>query len=152
MLLHEFIQSLATNILHHDPVFLFGILFHVEDRDQVRMFQIQALRNTAQFHFEIIVQQLQRDFFAGIAERVINFAESTSVNCSLDGVTIERFGFRSKSEPHKIVPTQTKLKDSRTVSQHGTETLRRTQSHRRSELRNPSPVLHSHSSPFWIDT
>ena len=58
------------------------------------------MRNASQFNFGVIIQQLQRDFFPCVAERVVDLAKATSLDGPLDGVAVERPGFRLMSELH----------------------------------------------------
>jgi hypothetical protein len=79
-----------------------AILFDVEDRDQIRMLQVQALRHATEFDFQIFLQQLDRDFFARISQRVIHLPEATARDGSLDRVSVERSGFRTERKLHDI--------------------------------------------------
>lgn len=54
------------------------------------MLQVQALSDPAQFDVRIRVQQLQSDLFAAVAQRVVNLAETTSLDRAFDRVAIER--------------------------------------------------------------
>ena len=89
------------------------------------MLQVQTLRNTAQLDFQIIVQQLESDFFTSVAQRVINLAKSSAMNGAFDRVAVERFRFWCKGKSHDSVPTRTKQEDRETASQYEIENLLR---------------------------
>ena len=62
------------------------VLANVEQAEQIRMLEVQALRNAAQLDFQIAANQLQRDFLAGVAQGVINLAEPAAADAALDRV------------------------------------------------------------------
>ena len=93
-------EALAGDEFHDHPVVAVGVRFDVEDRHQVGMFQIEALRNAAQLDVEVLLEQLERDFLAGVGEGVIHLAEAAPVDGPLDGVAVERFRFGLKCELH----------------------------------------------------
>ncbi len=68
-----------------------GIPLDVENCDQVRVLEIQALRDAAELDVEVLLEQLERHFFAGVGEGVIDFAKTAAVDGPLDRVAIEGF-------------------------------------------------------------
>ncbi len=62
----------------------------VENCDQVGVFQIQTLRNTAQFNFQVLLQQFECNLFTGIAEGIIHFTKPTAMDGSLNCKAFER--------------------------------------------------------------
>ena len=50
------------------------------------MLEVQALRDAAQLDVEIAADELERDFFAGVADGEIDFAESAPADAALDRV------------------------------------------------------------------
>ena len=105
--LQHFIQAFASDILHDDPVIFVGILPHVKDCHQIRVLQIQTLGHTTQFDFHVVVQQLQRDLFTGVGQRIVHFTKSTAMNCAFDGVSFQRPGFWCECKLHNGIPTKT---------------------------------------------
>ncbi len=99
---HNLVQTIAGHILHHNPVVAVFIRLHVEDGDEIRVLQIQALRHATQFDFQIVVQQLQGNFFARVAKRVVDLTEPTAVDGSLDGEPIKWRRFWCKGELHLL--------------------------------------------------
>ena len=95
------VEAITGDILHDNPVVAIGVCADIENCHQVRVLQVQALRDAAEFDFEVVVEQLQRDFLAGVAERVVDLAEATAMNGPLDGVAIKRFRFWCEGEFHK---------------------------------------------------
>ena len=78
-----------------------GLVFaDVENGDQVGMLEIHALRDAAQFHFQVVLQQLQGDFLARIAQRVVHLSKPATMNGTFDRVTVERFRFWWKGVFH----------------------------------------------------
>jgi hypothetical protein len=53
------------------------------------MLKVQALADATQLNFEIALDVLERDLFAGVARGEIDFAESASPDSALDRVPFE---------------------------------------------------------------
>ena len=101
MLLQRIMQTLPAHIFHHNPVIPFRILTNVEDRHQVRVLQVQTLRNSPQLHFQIVVQQFERDFLARICDRIVDLAEPAAMNRTLDRDAIQGSCVWSECELHE---------------------------------------------------
>ena len=101
MLLQRIMQALPAHILHHNPVIPLRILTDVEDRHQIGVLQIQTLRNSTQLHFQIVVQQFERDFLARIGDRIVDLAEPAAMNRTLDRDAFQRSGVWCECELHE---------------------------------------------------
>ena len=53
-------------------------------------FEVQAMPDTAEFDIEISPDELQGDLFAGVARAVVDFAESTTTDATLDRISVKR--------------------------------------------------------------
>ena len=89
MLVEHFFQRMVGHQFHDDPGIALVVLPHVVQREQIRMLQVQALRDAAEFDIQVAANQLQRDFFAGVAGGVIHFAEAAVADAALDGVALQ---------------------------------------------------------------
>ena len=54
------------------------------------MLQVQALVDAAELDVQVAADQLQRDFLAGVAQGVVDFAEAALADAALDGVALQR--------------------------------------------------------------
>ena len=93
-----FVEGLAGDVLHHDPVVAVPILPHVEDCDEVRMAQVQTLLHTAQLDIDVVLQELERDIPPAVADCEIDLAKASAMQRTLDGVPFEGTGFGGVSE------------------------------------------------------
>ena len=64
----------------------------VVEGDQVGVLQVEALRDAAELDIEVAADELEGDFFAGVAGGEIDFAETAPADAALDRVAIERPG------------------------------------------------------------
>ena len=64
----------------------------VVQRDQVRVLQVEALRDAAELDIQIAADELEGDFLAGVAGGEIDFAEAAPPDAALDRVAIQRPG------------------------------------------------------------
>jgi len=93
-------QTVARNILHHHPSLPFVVVLDVKQRHQIRMLEVDALRDAADFDVHVPLDAFDGQFLAGVAEREIDFAESAHADSSLDGVSIKRPGSGRVGELH----------------------------------------------------
>ena len=54
------------------------------------MFEVKALPHAAQFDIEVALNSFERDFFAGIADRELNFAKAADADATLDRISLKR--------------------------------------------------------------
>ena len=73
-------------------------------RDQIRVLQVEALRDAAELDFQIAADQLERDFFAGVAGGEIDFAEPAAPHAALDRVAFQRPRAAGVREFHRRGP------------------------------------------------
>jgi hypothetical protein len=95
-------EALAGDIFHDDPVVAVGVVLDVENRHEVGMLQVEALRDAAKLDVKMLLEQLERHFFAAVGECVIDFAEASAMDGPLDRVAVERLRFRLKGEFHRL--------------------------------------------------
>ena len=89
MLRNDVFQTIARHVFHHYPTVAEFVLFDVEQTDQVGMLEVQALGHAAQFDVEVATDQLQRDFFAGVAGGVIDFTKAAAADAAFDRIAIQ---------------------------------------------------------------
>ena len=77
------------------------IVLDVKQGDQVGVFQIQALADTAQLDVQVALDAFQGDFFAGIAGGEVDLAEPADADASLDRVAVQRARSRCVYELHR---------------------------------------------------
>ena len=82
----DLLEAIAVDVLHDDPVVTPLVFTEVEDRQKVRVFQIQALLDAAQLDIEITPDQLQGHLFAGVAGGEINFAKPPAADPAFDRI------------------------------------------------------------------
>ena len=73
------------------------------------MLEVEALRDAAQLDVKVLLEQLEGHFFARVGQRVIDFAEASAMDGPLDGVAVERLGFRLKGEFHRLSAVSRRL-------------------------------------------
>ena len=78
-------QCVPGNVLHQNPVVAVGIGFHIKNRHQIRMAQIQTLRNTTKLNLHVVVQKFKRNFLPGIGQGIVNLTKTATMDRSLDG-------------------------------------------------------------------
>src|SRR5437870_4100850 len=93
-------QRFAGDIFHYDPLIAGLVGAEIEDIDEIRMLQVDAVRNATQLDAAVAAEQFQRDLFAAIGDGKIDFAEAAFADAALDGVTIERSLTGTVSELH----------------------------------------------------
>ena len=76
----------------------------VVQRDQVRVLQVEALRDAAELDVEVAANELERDFLAGVAGGEIDFAEAAAADAALDRVAIQRPRAAGIGEFHRRGP------------------------------------------------
>jgi hypothetical protein len=86
----DLLQRLARRVLHDDPGIVVLVLLNVVQRDEVGVFQVQALGDAAQLDVEVVAHQLQGDFLAAVADGEVDLAEAAAADAPLDGVAVER--------------------------------------------------------------
>ena len=64
------------------------VLTDIEDSDQIRVLEVQALPDAAELRLQIVREQLEGDFLAGVADGVIHLAEPAAMNAPADGEPI----------------------------------------------------------------
>ena len=62
----------------------------VVEGDQVRVLEVQALRDAAQLDVEVAADELERDFLAGVAGGEVDLAEAAAADAALDRVAVQR--------------------------------------------------------------
>ena len=72
----DVLERLARDIFHDHPLVVELVAADVVEADQIRVLEIEALRDAAQLDVEIAADQLERDFLAGVAGGEIDFAET----------------------------------------------------------------------------
>ena len=98
-------QRLAGHVFHHDPLVAVIVGLEIEQPDQVRMFQVQALADPAQFNVAVAAHQFQSDFFTAVADREIDLAEAPrGRRRGLEGVTVEGPLSGTVGEAHGFTP------------------------------------------------
>ena len=101
------VESGSTDVLHHDPHVTVIVALDVVDADQVGVLEVEAQFRAAEFDFGVAVQQFQGDFLAPVAVRVVDLAETASLNAALDRVAGQRRGFGCEGEflrTHPLAP------------------------------------------------
>ena len=83
-------ERFARHVFHDHPAVVVLVGFDVVEGDQVGVLEIQAVRDAAEFDVEIAANQFERDFFAGVAHGVIDFAEAAAADASFDRVSGQR--------------------------------------------------------------
>ncbi len=83
------LQAFARHVLHDDPAFAQLVVPDVVDGDQVRVLQIQALRDAADLDVQVPLDAFEGDFLAGVAGREIDFAKTTDPHTPLDRVSLQ---------------------------------------------------------------
>ena len=73
-----------------DPLVAHLVGADVVQADQIGVLQVEALRDAAELDFQIAANQLERDFFAGVAGGEIDFAKSAASDAALDRVALQR--------------------------------------------------------------
>ena len=86
------LQALARHVLHHHPGIAAIVLADVVEREQVGVFEVEALPHAAEFGIEIAADELQGHFLAGVAGGVVDFAEAAAAHAALDGIAAQRPG------------------------------------------------------------
>src|SRR5262249_13508569 len=94
------VQRVAGDVLHDDPVIAARIGAQVEQPDEVRLLQVEALRHAAQLDLLVVAQQLHRDLLAAIADGKVDLAEAAPADATLERVTIKRTLSRAVGESH----------------------------------------------------
>ena len=92
----DVLEAFPSDKLHHHPGLPLIVVANVVDGDQVRMLEIQTLADATNLDIQVALDSLERDFFARIADREIDFTKSPGTNAALDRVTIQ--GARSRGE------------------------------------------------------
>ena len=90
MLFDDVLKARAGDVFHDDPGLFLFVIFNVEERDEILMFEIEALANAAQLNIEIALNAFECDFLTGVARGEIDFAESADAYATFNGVTIKR--------------------------------------------------------------
>ncbi len=93
-------QAFAGDIFHHHPRLALVVRLHVEQRDQVRVLQVQALLDAADLDVQVALNPLQRHFLAGVRLGEIDIAETANADAALDFVAIEGPGARLVGKLH----------------------------------------------------
>ena len=78
-------------------------------RDQVRVLQVEALRDAAELDVEIAANQLERDFLAGVAGGEVDLAEAAAPDAALDRVAFQRPRAAGVGEFHRRRPAAAPL-------------------------------------------
>ena len=60
------VKGFAGDILHHDPLIALGVAAEIEERNEVRMLEVQALRDAAKLNVAVAADELERDFLAAV--------------------------------------------------------------------------------------
>ncbi len=100
MAVEDDVQRLAGHILHHHPVLAAVVGLEVEETDQMRMLEVQALGHAAHLDVLRTADELERHLLAAVAQRVVDFAEAAGADAALDRVTVERTLSRTVGELH----------------------------------------------------
>src|SRR5262245_28215670 len=103
MAIEHNMHRFAGNIFHHDPLIAVFVRLKIVNADEIRMLEIDANFDTAQFDTAVAAQQLEGYFFAAIGYGEINFAETTLADPALDRVTVERLLAGSIGELHRTL-------------------------------------------------
>ena len=82
----KILQGLVGDVLHHHPRIAAVVLADIVESQQVRVLQVEALADAAQFDFEVPSDQLRRHVLAGIAGGVVDFAKAALAHAAFDGV------------------------------------------------------------------
>src|SRR5258706_1884709 len=90
LLVDQFAQRRSADVFHDDEGDAVGVVADVEDRDEVRAFEVHALGHAAKLDLLVTLDNFQRYFAAAVADGVVNLAESAAADAALDGVAIER--------------------------------------------------------------
>ena len=91
--------------------------------DQVRVLQIEALRDAAELDVEVAADQLERDFLAGVAGGEIDFAEAAAPDAALDRVAVQRPRAAGVREFHRRGPRPIGFFELRRWRIHGRKVL-----------------------------
>ena len=83
-------ERLAGDVFHDDPLVAHFVGADVVQRDQVGVLQVEALGDAAELDIQIAADELERDFFAGVAGGEIDFAEAAPPDAALDRVAFQR--------------------------------------------------------------
>ncbi len=83
------LQARVGHVFHDHPGVALLVLADVVEIEQVRVFQIEALADAAQFDVEIPPDQFQGDVLAGVAGGVVDFAEAALADAALDRVAAQ---------------------------------------------------------------
>jgi hypothetical protein len=62
----------------------------VIQRNEIRVLQIEALRDAAELDIKVAANQLERDFLAGVAGGEVDFTEAAATYAALDRVAFQR--------------------------------------------------------------
>src|SRR3954454_20516547 len=68
------------------------------------MLEIQALRDAAKLGLQVVRQELEGDFLAGVADGVIDLAEPAPMNAAADRESVNRPGIVGVGEFHGVRP------------------------------------------------
>jgi hypothetical protein len=90
MALDDVLQRFAGDVLHDHPLVAHLVGADVEQADEVRVLQVEALGDAAELDFEIAANELQGDFLARVAGGEIDFAKAAAPHSALDRVTFQR--------------------------------------------------------------
>ena len=93
------LQARLGHVFHHHPGVALVVLADVVDVQQIGVFQVEALAYAAQFDVEVAADQFQRDFLAGVAGGVIDFAEAALAHAPADGEAGQRARAGGIEEP-----------------------------------------------------
>ncbi len=86
------LERFAVDQLHDDPAVVLIVLADIVQGHQMGVLQVQAVRDAAELDVQVAADQLQGDFFAGIADGEIDLAESPAADAPLDRIALERPG------------------------------------------------------------
>jgi hypothetical protein len=77
----------AGDVLHHHPCLPFRIAADVVQGNEVRMLEVQALRDAAELDIQIPLDAFEGHFLSRVADGEVDFAESSDPDTSPDRVT-----------------------------------------------------------------
>ena len=98
----DIFETRPVHILHHDPVFTVRVGPHIEQVHEIGMFEIQALRDTAQLNLLLVLNQLERDLFPRVADGVIDLTKPAAVDAAPDREAVNGSRSRLVSELHGV--------------------------------------------------
>ena len=86
----EVSKGRSSHILHDHERYAVSVGLDIEDGDQVRSLQVDAVANSAQLDVVVLLNHFQRHLAAAVAHGVVNLPEPAAANAAQDGVPIER--------------------------------------------------------------